>query len=126
MALSEKDSRRIEALEMLTADSFLFWKEENVLAFMAKNKYRLPRNLPDGSWSAIADLMYTTSVCMDVTPLRAFSYRWCFEDRAEAEYFLATAQELDEVPERKASLKGHRYTTRPLYQEKDELGLDKW
>lgn len=107
-------------------DNFDDWPEEKVLAFMADNRILSPRKLADGTWAGICELMYTTSVCMDVTPLKAFAYRWCFEYPAEAFHFLATAQDFDEVPARKTSLKGHRYITQPLYMEQDALGLNKW
>lgn len=106
--------------------SFKGWDEADILAFLEKNHVRTPRQLVDGTWCGIVELLFTTSVCMDITPDSAFKYRWCFEDRAEAEYLLATAQDFDEVPVRRTSLKGHRYKTAPLYTEKDELGIDKW
>lgn len=107
-------------------DSFDDWSEEEVRDFMDKNLYTLPRQLPDGEWIALVRLLTTWSVCCGITPWTPFKYRWCFRDKAEALYFLETAQEFDEVPTRKTSLKGHRYTTEPLYTEKDEFGFNKW
>ena len=107
--------------------SFERWPAEERDAFFRDNLYIPPRQLADGDWAGIVRLAFTWSVCMGITPSMPFTYRWCFEDKAEAEFFLATAQDVDEIPVRKTSLKGHRYTSRePLYREKDRLGFDKW
>lgn len=107
-------------------DSFEGWAREDVLAFLKENNYLMARQLPGGEWVAMVRLAFTWSICTDVTPYTPFNYRWCFEDKAEAVYFLKTMKEYDEVPEHKSSLRGHRYRTTPLLFEKDEHGFDKW
>lgn len=84
------------------------------------------RQLADGSWIGVMRLMFTYSVCMDIDEVTPFRYRWCFQDKAEADYFFETAVDFDEVPTRRVSLKGHRYRGEPLLREKDEHGFDKW
>ena len=85
------------------------------------------RQLSDGSWCGLLQLLYTLSVCMGITPTDAYVYRWCFEDPIEAAHFYKTAVEYDEIPVRRESLVGHRHTTDlPLYVEFDQLGLPKW
>lgn len=108
-------------------DSFDGWEKADVLAFMEENYYLMPRQLEGGEWVAMVRLAYTWSVCSDIRPATPFIYRWCFERKDEAVYFLKHMVDFDEVPERKTSLRGHRYMTeQPLYREKDELGFDKW
>ncbi len=107
-------------------DSFIDWDEEAVLAFLAENSYCMPRQLEDGDWIGIQELMFTTSVCMGITPTSPFTYRWCFEDEVEAMQFLLNAREVDEIPTHRSSLRGHRYLSKPLLIEKDERGFDKW
>lgn len=111
---------------MIIRDSFEGWPEADVLAFMDENLYLMPRQLEGGEWVGMVKLAFTWSICTDVTPGCPFKYRWCFEDKAEALYFLETMQDFDEIPVHKNSLRGHRYTTEPLYRETDELGIEKW
>ncbi|MDC3552198.1 hypothetical protein [Escherichia coli] len=108
-------------------DTFDGWPDEQVIAFMTENQYTNIRKLPDGEWCGLFRLAFTWSVCMGVTPLTSFRYRWCFADREEALYLIETAEEYDGVPVRKTSLKGHRYPYgQALYKEKDEHGFEKW
>lgn len=107
-------------------DSFDGWEEADVRAFMEENYYLFPRQLEGGEWVGLVRLAYTWSVCCDIRPATPFIYRWCFEDRDEAIYFLESMVDFDEVPEHKTSLRGHRYRTEPLYREKDEMGFEKW
>lgn len=111
---------------MYHRDTFEDWPEEKVLAFMKENHFQLPRKLAGGEWCALLRLAFTWSICTDVTPYTPFKYRWCFEDKDEALYFLKTMEDYDEVPVRKTSLRGHRYKTAPLYREQDQFGYDKW
>lgn len=108
-------------------DSFLAWKDEDVVKFLIENRFTNPKKLKDGSWVATMQLIYTLSVCTDITPMTPYAYRWCFKDPEEAMYFLENIQEFDEIPERRSSLKGHRYhglDARLIAY--DELGLKKW
>lgn len=92
-----------------TYDNFIDWDDERVMAFMEENHYINPRKLEDGSWCAISRLITTWSVCTDITPTCPYAYRWCFLDKAEADLFLATVVEFDDIPVVKESLKGHRF-----------------
>lgn len=107
-------------------DSFNDWTDEEVQNFLIQNEFTCFRKLNTGEWIGILPLMFTYSVCMDITPLRTFTYRWCFALHSEAQFFFRNAKEFDEVPSERSSLKGHRYITSPLYLEYDELGYPKW
>ncbi|WP_454889995.1 hypothetical protein [Serratia quinivorans] len=111
---------------MYNSDSFDGFSDDSVIDFMTANGYTNIRKIHDGTWSGIIRLAFTHSVCMDVSPLTPFRYRWCFEEKAEALYFVENVKEFDEIPERKQSLRGHRYLGVALYVEKDEFGLPKW
>mgnify|MGYP006961050029 CR=1 FL=1 len=85
------------------------------------------RKLESGEWIGILKLMFTTSVCMDIDYMTPYVYRWCFENKEEAEFFFENAKEYDEVPVKRESLKGHRYNRdEPLLVEYDEHGFKKW
>lgn len=100
--------------------------DEQVEQYLAENKFTEYRKLETGEWIGLMQLMFTLSVCMDIDYYTPYAYRWCFQDPEEARHFFKTAKEFDEVPEHKTSLKGHRYKTKPLYVEHDELGFAKW
>ena len=107
-------------------DTFEGWTDEEIQTFMDEQRLQHWRKLPDGEVVCLQPLMFTLSVCCGVTPHTMYKYRWCFEDPKEAVHFFKTIQEYDEVPERKTSLKGHRYLTAPLYMEIDQHGFRKW
>lgn len=100
--------------------------DRDMLAFLSEEGFINPKKLDDGEWVAIMKLAFTVSVCCGIGRFTAFKYRWCFKDPQEAFYFLENIKDFDEVPTRRASLKGHRYIGSPLYTEKDERGFDKW
>lgn len=106
--------------------TFEEWTDEEVDKFLTENTFTAWRRLETGEVIGILKLMFTTSVCMDVTPINPYAYRWCFEDPREAVVFFSTAKEFDEVPTHRNSLKGHRYRTKPLLVENDERGFPKW
>lgn len=110
----------------MTTDAFEGWSEESVRTFLLINRYGNSRRLPDGSWAAQLRLLTTHSVCMGVSEHSSFEYRWCFADPAEAQFFLENAQAVDDVPQQRVSLRGHRYHDRPLLVELDENGFRKW
>ena len=98
-----------------------------VLKYLEDNFYVNPRQLDDGSWVAIFPLATTWSVCTDITRESPYAYRWCFTDLKEAEYFLDTIKEFDEIPTHRDSLRGHRFEggfARVLQYDKD--GFRKW
>lgn len=108
-------------------DNFYNWDDEKVTTFLNENNYTHHRKLEDGSWVAIQRLMFTWSVCCDITPTSPYAYRWCFQDLEEAEYFITTIKEFDEVPVRKESLRGHRFHDgQARYVKFDELGFKMW
>lgn len=87
------------------------------------------RKLDDGEWIGLYKLAYTWSVCCGIGEITSFKYRWCFEDREEAEYMLATLESYDDPPheDHRHSLRGHRYWGRePLLKMKDDNGIDRW
>lgn len=96
------------------------------LDFLVSEGYINPKKLQDGEWVAIMPLAFTTSVCCGIEEITPYKYRWCFKDPAEAYHFLDNIKDFDEVPEKRESLKGHRYLRAPLYVEKDARGYDKW
>lgn len=100
--------------------------DKDMMAFLSKEGFINPKKLDDGEWVAIMQLAFTVSVCCGIERLTAYKYRWCFKDPQEAFYFLENIKDFDEVPTRRASLKGHRYMDNPLYIEKDSRGFNKW
>lgn len=112
--------------QMRSRLSFENWTNKEIDDFLVENRFIAWRKLETGEVIGILELMFTTSVCMDVTPITPYAYRWCFEDRHEAVAFFEMAKEFDEVPKHRASLKGHRYQNKPLLVENDERGFPKW
>ena len=111
---------------MQDLETFENYTDEEAIACLIGHGYRMIRKLPDGSWCGVLGLMFTLSVCVGITPLSPYTYRWCFEDQEEAVYFVENIESLTEIPERRKSLRGHRYRGAPLLIEHDELGIAKW
>lgn len=108
-------------------DNFYDWDDAKVLAYLEKNAYTDARKLEDGSWVAIHRLLFAWSICTDISPMSPYAYRWCFQDKEEADYFLANIKEFDEVPKRKESLKGHRFHDgQARYVKYDKHGFKMW
>lgn len=107
-------------------DSFNTWTDAEAQEFFAANGFICARKLDSGDWVGIYPLLFTTSVCTGITPQRSYTYRWCFEDPKEAHLFFSTAEDYDDIPTERSSLRGHRYITSPLLIEYDQLGLPKW
>lgn len=78
--------------------------------------YTEVRQLEEGDWVGILPLIFTTSVCCGIDLYSPFKYRWCFEDKKEAMLFYNSMVEFDEIPVHRTSLKGHRFTTKPLLE----------
>lgn len=102
------------------------WDLDKVKDFMKMNMFIASRQLQDGTWCGLYPLAYTLSVCMDITEHSPYSYRWCFENVEEAKEFFSTAKAFDEVPEKRKSLKGHRYGRTSRLLSTDHLGIRKW
>ena len=100
--------------------------DEEIITWLEGQHYISPRKLDDGSWVAISRLAYTWSVCVDMDEVTAYRYRWCFKDMFEALHFLATIKEFDELPVKRDSLVGHRYSGNPLLVEHWPDGHAKW
>lgn len=100
-------------------------KDADLLAFLEQEGFINAKKL-DGEWVAIMPLAFTVSVCCGIEQYTAYKYRWCFEDPQEAFYFLDNMKNFDDIPEKRTSLKGHRYIDKPLYMEKDAMGFNKW
>lgn len=110
----------------MTKDSFTGWSDSEIDHFLRSNGFTHWTRLNDGEVIGILGLLFTTSVCMGVTPQSTYKYRWCFEDPKEAHLFFSTAEDYDDIPTERSSLRGHRYITSPLLIEYDQLGLPKW
>lgn len=100
--------------------------DKEIISWLEGNHYISPRKLDDGSWVALHRLMYTWSVCVDMDEVTAYRYRWCFDDLIEATHFLSTIKDFDEVPVKRKSLKGHRYSGEPLLVEYHADGKPRW
>ncbi|HBQ3191054.1 TPA: hypothetical protein L7W01_005365 [Klebsiella variicola subsp. variicola] len=100
--------------------------DREIESILLDHGFKKVRKIKDGCWIGILPLAFTTSVCMDIDEITPFRYRWCFADPSEADFLFTTANEFDEVPVKRNSLKGHRYRDEPLLQEQDEFGYDKW
>lgn len=111
---------------ILWVECFDEWEDEDVIKHLHSEMFIKPRKLADGSWVAISRLTTTWSVCCDITRMTPYAYRWCFLDLAEAEYFLENIQEFDEIPERRSSLTGHRFSRYARLAAFDHLGLKRW
>lgn len=94
--------------------------------WLVEQNFTDTRQLEDGTWVGIYRLAYTWSVCSDITYGSYFAYRWCFKDYNEAKYFVDNIKDFDEIPTRRESLKGHRWSDNPRIRITDELGLQKW
>lgn len=113
--------------QQTTNPGFKNWSDEQVEQYLLNQGFLACRKLKDGDWIGVMPLMFTTSVCCGMAYISAFQYRWCFQDPNEAWLFFNTCSEVDEVPEHRSSLRGHRYpSSGPLHMEYDELGLKKW
>lgn len=84
------------------------------------------RKLDDGEWILLHQLMYTLSVCCGVGKVGMYKYRWCFENPAEAIEFFHACKNYDDIPEKRESLRGHRYLDKPRIVEYDESGYPRW
>lgn len=100
--------------------------DEEIEQFLLKEGYLACRKLDDGEWIALLPLAFTLSVCCGPDFINAYQYRWCFKDHEEAVHFFKTCKEVDEIPTRRESLKGHRYARAPLLVEYDEFGHARW
>lgn len=97
-------------------DVFKGWTREQLDRFFEEAEFAHYRQLPTGEWVGVTKLLFTWSVCADVTPEQPFTYRWCFEKHTDAMHFYENMEEYDEIPERIDSLKGHRFTRKPLLE----------
>jgi len=101
--------------------------DEEIEAFLKEQSFIAVRKLDDGTWIGMLQLMFTMSVCVGITATQTHTHRWCFGDPIEASIFFGTIEHPRQIPEKRESLKGHRYPSGdPLLIEKDELGFDKW
>jgi hypothetical protein len=64
--------------------------------FLAETYYR-SRQLPDGRWIAVRDMLYTTGLFVDVTE-RTYRLRFCFEHASEAVAALESWDGADDPP----------------------------
>lgn len=51
--------------------------------FLITQGYMMPRQLPDGTWIALHQLMYTVGLCYGLDEY-GWKKRWCYEDRVQA------------------------------------------
>lgn len=59
--------------------------------------YEQARQLPDGAWVAIARMIYTTAIVVDID-LLCYDHRFCFEHRADAEREILRMSAVDDEP----------------------------
>lgn len=100
--------------------------DEEMYQFLKANMFTHVRKIEDGTFVGIIRLMFTHAVCTDITFDSPYAYRWCFESLTEAEHFIDTIKEFDEVPKVRTSLKGHRYTDQPRIVLFCENGFPRW
>lgn len=101
--------------------------DEEVIKYLTEvEMFSRVRKLEDGSFVGCMKLAFTMSVCCDITPTTPYAYRWCFKDPEEAFYFCDNIKEFDEIPERRQTLQGHRYTKESRLAATDQLGIKRW
>lgn len=108
------------------ANEFIGWTDEQVENFLTENRFIKTKKLSDGTWAGLYPLAYTLSVCCDIGKYTSYVYRWCFEDRNEAEAFLSELEDFDQVPTSRESLVGHRHPNSSRLLSTNELGIKKW
>ena len=101
--------------------------DEEVIRYLTDEEHFIKVcKLEDGSFVGCMKLTYTMSVCCDISPTTPYAYRWCFKDPEEAFYFCDNIKEVDEIPEHRTSLQGHRYIGESRLAATDQLGLKRW
>ena len=65
--------------------------------FLADNKYFNLRKLPDGTYAALHNLMFTTAICTGLN-WTGWAYRYCFDDPELAAQELAKLEAMDDEP----------------------------
>jgi hypothetical protein len=71
-------------------EEFMRWLKED-------NGYLDVRYLPDGSYAALLNLMFTRAIILDVDRC-GYGARFCFEDRSLADQRFQELQSADDVP----------------------------
>lgn len=66
-------------------------------SFLKENGYKHIRELEDGSVAALLPLLFTTSICVDVT-WYSWSSRYCFAEPGKALEELLKMKSADDVP----------------------------
>ena len=66
-------------------------------SFLKDNGYQHIRELDDGSVAALLPLLFTTSICVDLT-WDSWSSRYCFADPGKALDELSKMKSVDDVP----------------------------
>ena len=66
-------------------------------SFLKDNGYQHIRELEDGSVAALMPLLFTTSICVDLT-MDSWSSRYCFKDPQRALEELRKMNSVDDVP----------------------------
>lgn len=56
------------------------------------------KRLPDGSYAGFKRLLYTHAICLGVTPMSAYSRRFCYEDTASCLQSYAELQSREDTP----------------------------
>lgn len=59
--------------------------------------YQHVRMLPDGTYAATLELLFTRAICTGLT-WQGWAYRWCFADRELAVRELEKLQAMDDAP----------------------------
>jgi hypothetical protein len=73
-------------------DDFTQWMRDEALFLGAKR-------LEDGSYAGVQRLMFTTAICIGVTPMTAFQRRYCFNDLGQCLHSYSEIKQLGDEPE---------------------------
>ncbi len=57
------------------------------------------KRLEDGSYAGVQRLMFTTAICIGVTPMTAFQRRYCFNDLGQCLHSYSEIKQLGDEPE---------------------------
>lgn len=96
------------------SDPFNDWDPAQIKAFFKAAEFPDYRQLESGEWVGVCQLLFTWAVCTGIDYDYPFTYRWCFSSNKDALEFFHALKTVEEVPTNLKTLKGHRFTRRPL------------
>ncbi len=123
------DTLTKELLKLMVRDpgecGYVDEDDEGFADWLVTQHFTHIRRMSDGHWIGMQKLMFTMSICVGITRMEAYRYRWCFPDPAVAEKELEAFDHLKHIPTQ-GTYVAHRYIGLPLVVEYDELGFRKW